>query len=240
MSCVDTCYTKCLKAWGEEMTVDEVLEAVLKDRSYFQKSGGGITVNGGEITVQHEFVVEVLKASKKALLNTCVETAMCAGADIIRSLYPYSDLMITDMKFMDSAKQKHYCGLGNEQILSNIKMTVDEGMPLIIRIPIIPAINNDEENIRATAAFIRDELHNNVVQIQLLPYRKMGVEKYDSLNMEYPMPEDFVIPERADWERDILHLTELMVNEYGNPAVAGSSSAIPLDEWHAKQAKQAK
>jgi pyruvate formate lyase activating enzyme len=235
MTCVDTCYTKCLKAWGEEMEVDELLDAVLKDRSYFQKSGGGITVNGGEITVQWEFVVEVLKASKAALLNTCVETALCAKPEIIKAFYPYTDLMITDLKFIDSTKQKYYCGLGNEQILSNIKMVVADGIPLIIRIPIIPGINNDEENIRATAEFIRDELNNNVVQVQLLPYRKMGVEKYDSLNMEYPMPEDFVIPEREDWERNILHLVSVMSEEYGNPAVAGSSSTIPIAEWHAKQ-----
>jgi pyruvate formate lyase activating enzyme len=150
---------------------------------------------------------------------------MQCDADILKGFFPYSDLVITDIKHMDSSTHKKYCGVGNERILKNIRLTVEAGMPLIIRIPIIPDINNDEENIRGTADFISRELNNRVVQVQLLPYRKMGTEKYDSLEQEYPMGDDYKMPEREVWEKNILYLTEVM-KEYGAPAVAGSSSKI--------------
>ena len=225
MACTQTCYLKALKSWGEVMTVDEVMKVVLADRAFYQKSGGGITLNGGEVTVQWEFAVALLKASKKQLINTCVETSMQCNPDILRAFYHDTDLMITDIKHMDSAVHREYTGGGNEQILSNIVETVEAGVPLIIRIPVIPGINNDEKNITNTARFIAEKLHNKVAQVQLLPYRKMGTEKYESLAQAYPMGEDYKMPEREVWEQDILSLQKLM-KSFGVPAAAGSSTKI--------------
>jgi pyruvate formate lyase activating enzyme len=224
-ACAKTCFLNAIKIWGTVMSVNEVVKQVLADRAFYQKSGGGVTLNGGEVTVQWEFSVEILKECKKQHVNTCVETSMQCSPEIIEKFYPYTDLMITDIKHMDTAVHRQYTGGDNTRILSNIEKTVEAGVPLIIRIPIIPEINNDEENIRKTAEFIVEKLHNKVVQVQLLPYRKMGIEKYDSLEQEYPMGEDYQMPEREVWEKNILALTELM-KTYGAPAVAGASSKI--------------
>lgn len=209
------------------MTVKEVMDVVYADRSYFESSGGGVTINGGEVTVQWKFTLAILKECKKNGINTCVETTMLCDQERLDAFYPYVDLMITDMKNMDTEVHKKYCGAGNEIILKNIKHTVEKGIPLVIRIPVIPDVNNSEENIRATSEFIVKELNNKVVQVQLLPYRKMGTEKYDSLQLEYPMGEDYKMPERQVWEQNLLHLAEIM-QSYGVPAVAGSSTKIQV------------
>jgi pyruvate formate lyase activating enzyme len=145
----------------------------------------------------------------------------------MEKVYEYTDLVITDIKQMDTRKHREYTGVGNEQILSNIKRTVELRKPLVIRIPVIPDHNNNEENIRATAEFVSRELGNNIMQLQLLPYRKMGTEKYASLCIPYPM-EDFIPPERSVWEKNLLELTGIL-KEYNIPAVAGSTSKMVQD-----------
>jgi pyruvate formate lyase activating enzyme len=127
---------------------------------------------------------------------------------------------------MDTEKHKAYTGVGNERILQNIRRTVEMGKPLVIRTPIVPDCNNSEENIRATGAFVRDELKNRIVQYQLLPYRKMGTEKYATLLMPYPMGDDYVPPERSVWEQNLLDLTHILTEEFGVPAVPGSSHKL--------------
>ena len=124
---------------------------------------------------------------------------------------------------MDNEDHKKYCGGDIGVILSNIKKTVDAGEQLIIRIPVIPGINDSCGNIRKTAEFIQNQLHNRVLQVQLLPYLKMGIEKYDSLGKLYPMGADY---EPADLKTRTPHIRELaaIMREYGNPAVMGSSA----------------
>jgi pyruvate formate lyase activating enzyme len=130
-------------------------------------------------------------------------------------------MIITDIKHMDPVKHREFTGVGNELILNNIAKTVESGKPLIIRIPMVPDHNNDEENINATAKFIIDKLDNRVMQVQLFPYRQLGVEKYKSLGRDYPM--DYLIPpERNVWEKNIKYLVELMIS-YGINAVAGTT-----------------
>lgn len=225
MKCTDECFLHALKSWGEVMTVDQVMRVVLADRSYFQRSGGGITLNGGEVTVQWQFSVELLKASKQRGINTCVETSMQCKPEVLQEFYPYTDLMITDIKHMDTEVHRKYTGGDNARILQNIEQTVEAGMPLVIRVPVIPGINNDEENITNTAKFIAEKLHNKVLQVQLLPYRKMGTEKYASLERAYPMGDDYAMPPREVWEKNLLSLRDLM-QSFGVPAVAGSNTRM--------------
>jgi pyruvate formate lyase activating enzyme len=227
LACAEGCYLNAIKIWGKIMSVAEVMKPILADRAFYQKSGGGVTLNGGEVTVQWEFALEILKECKKKYLHTCVETSMQCRPEILAKFYPLTDLMITDIKHMAGEVHRQYIGGDNARILSNIQQTVRAGVPLVIRIPIIPMINNDEENIRKTAEFIAEQLHNRVVQVQLLPYRKMGIEKYDSLQQEYPMGNDYKMPDRQVWEQNLLELAELM-RTYGVPAVAGASSKLNL------------
>jgi pyruvate formate lyase activating enzyme len=133
-------------------------------------------------------------------------------------------MVITDLKHMDSEKHRKYTGVGNEHIHANIVKTVEIGKPLIIRIPVVPGHNDDEANIRATADFIAQLPHDPVLQVQLLPYRQLGVEKYASLGHDYPMPAD-LRTDRFEWEKKILSLVSIM-ETYGIPAVGGATAKI--------------
>ena len=226
MACTNACFLHAIKAWGQRMSVDEVMQAIRTDEVYYRKSGGGITLNGGEVTVQWQFACSILEACRAEGIHTCVETCMQCEPDILKRFYPLTDLFLSDIKTMDSAVHKRWTGVGNELILSNLIQTVRAGVPLVLRIPVLPDINNSEENILATARFITNQLENKPLQVQLLPYRKMGTEKYASLGLSYPMGETYQMPPREVWEANLLHLAEVM-QRAGVPAVAGSNHPIP-------------
>lgn len=227
MKCTDVCPARALKRWGEEMTLPELLKIITEDRSFYQKTGGGVTLNGGEVMQQWEFAEMLLKACKEASIGTCVETALFCPQEHMEAVLQHADIVITDIKHMDSDKHREFTGAPNELILSNMKRLSQMGKHLVIRTPIVAGYNGDEENIRRTGEFIRDEMGGRIVQYQLLPYRRMGTEKYESLNQPYPF-EDYVAPEREVWERNLLSLADILQNEYNLPAVAGSSKKLDL------------
>lgn len=229
MSCAEACFVHAIKAWGTVMTVDEVMDEVMADVHYYEQSGGGITLNGGEVMVQWEFSLALVKACRERGINTCVETTTYCKPEILEKFFPHVDVWLADLKFMDSEKHKKWTGVGNEQILANLEMMAKAGCKIVLRIPCIPGINDDEENIRASAEFIRDKLGDAVVQLQLLQYRKLGVEKYNSMGIEYPMPKDFEAGERAEREARLRELAAIL-QEYDIPAVAGSNDIIETGE----------
>ncbi len=222
--CVDACPAGALTVWGKKLSVGDIMKVVLSDIEFYQKSGGGVTISGGEALVQWRFALAILRDCRQHDIHTCLETALHCNPSILEKIYPYTDLVITDIKHMDDSRHKACTGIGNGLIHRNIITTVEMGKPLIIRIPVVPDHNNSEENIRATAEFIIGKLDNQARQVQLLPYRQLGVEKYASLNKEYPMAG---LPEidRITWEKDILNLVEIM-QSYGIPAVAGASNKL--------------
>ena len=222
LACAHACPAEAIAVWGKEMTVEELMKVILSDRSFYDRSGGGVTLNGGEVMVQWRFAAALAKACHEEGVNVCVETALHCPPEHMRQVLQWADYVITDIKHMDSAIHKELTGVGNERILQNIRLVAEMGKPLVIRTPVVAGFNNSPENIRATAAFIRDELRGNILQYQLLPYRKMGTEKYDTLGVPYPMG-DYVPPERTTWEKDLLRLRDMVQAEYGIPVVAGSS-----------------
>jgi pyruvate formate lyase activating enzyme len=223
--CAQACPPRAIKLWGEMMTLGELMKVINEDRSFYQSTGGGVTLNGGEVMMQWEFAETLLRTCKETSVNTCVETSLHCPREHMEAVYRYTDLVITDIKHMDSEKHRKYTGAGNETILGNIKRTVELGKKLVIRTPVVPGYNGDEENIRKTGEFIR-RLGGNILQYQLLPYRRLGTEKYDSLGIEYPMA-DYKPPERIEWERNLAFLANMLADEYGLPAVAGSGKKLP-------------
>jgi len=224
--CASVCPTGALKAWGTEVTVAEVMKEVLADKDFYLESGGGLTLSGGEALIQPQFTLELLKAAKAEGINTCIETALHYKQEILEAALPYIDLVFCDIKHMDSEAHQKFTGVPNDPILSNIKRVVASGKPTVIRIPVVPEHNGTEENIRATARFIAEELQGRVLQVQLLPFRKLGEDKYASLALDYPMNE-LVTPEREVWEKNLLSFANIM-KEYGVPAVAGTNQKIEL------------
>jgi len=225
--CADACPSRAIKLWGDRMTVDELMDIIEEDRSFYDRTGGGLTLSGGEVMLQWKFAVALLKACADAGINTCVESALNCPPKHMEAVYRYTDLVITDIKHMDDKKHALYTGVGNRLLLKNIKRTVELGKKLVIRTPVVMGYNDDEENIRATGAFIRDELAGKILQFQLLPYRKMGTEKYESLRQEYPMG-NYAPPERETWESQLTSLAAMLKSDYGLPAVAGSAGKLEV------------
>ena len=186
------------KTVGEDVTVGEVMQEVLKDRPYYRRSGGGLTLSGGESLCQPEFARALLQAAKESGLNTAMESTACANFDVIEKLLPYLDLYLMDIKHMDSAKHKAFTTQPNELILENAKKLAVRAKQLIIRVPVIPTFNDTEEEIAAIAKFASQL--PNVTQLHLLPYHRLGMDKYEGLGREYTL-KDIVPPTEEQMQR---------------------------------------
>ncbi len=224
LKCYDECPSNALKVWGEEMTVDEAMEIILRDKDYYKENNGGVTISGGEALMQHEFVREVFKRCKEEGIHTCVETALHVKQEILDDVMPYTDMVITDIKHMDTEVHKKFIGFGNEQVLENVKKLATFNKPIILRIPVIPGFNDNEETIKSIGNFIINEMDNKVVQLQMLRFRPLGQEKYEGLGMPYKME---VTKERDDFESEIYGYVE-MLKAMGVKAFAGASNSIDI------------
>lgn len=186
-ACADVCPSDAIKQWGQAMTVDECMAIIRKDKDFYERSGGGVTVSGGESLLQSHFVAELFEACQKENIQTCCETTFYTDWKTVEEVLPYTNIWISDLKHMDSAVHRSYTGGGNEFILDNLKKLTDLKQELILRIPVIPKVNDDMANISATADFILGELHGRVKTLQLLSFMRLGVEKYQALNIPYGM-----------------------------------------------------
>ena len=179
-ACVGVCPADAREIAGKEMTVREVLDRVLQDKLFLDASGGGMTISGGECLAHPEFSEALLAAAKEAGLHTAVESCSFASREVIDRVFPHVDLGLLDVKHMDPAKHKEYTGVSNEIILDNIRHVYrDLHVPVIVRVPVIPGHNDDEENVAATARFAA-ELGPDVA-VHLLPYHRLGDSKLESL-----------------------------------------------------------
>ena len=174
------------KVIGRDVTVREMIEEVEKDRAYYYRSGGGITLSGGECMCQADFSRDLLRAAKERGINTAVESMACAPWEKIEQVLPYLDVYLMDIKHMDQEKHKEFTGRSNELMLENAKKIADSHMTeLSIRVPVIPGFNDTELEIRDIAAYVRKL--GNVRRMHLLPYHRLGQDKYDGLNRPYLM-----------------------------------------------------
>lgn len=187
LACYDACPSDAVKRWGQSLSVKECMKEILRDRGYYERSGGGVTVSGGEPLLQSDFVAELFKACKEEGIQTCCESTCYVDWKEIERILPYTDIVISDIKHMNTEVHKRYTGVPNERILENLKKLAGDGRELILRIPVIPNINDDMDNIKATADFIIGELGGRVRTLQLLSFMRLGEEKYASLGMPYKM-----------------------------------------------------
>lgn len=220
LQCEEECFSGCLNVWGDRMTVEEAMDVVRRDLDFYERSGGGVTLSGGEALLQWEFCQELLKQCKAEGIHTCVETALHVMPESIDAVAPHVDLFITDIKQMDSEIHKKYTGAGNERILKNIRKIVDMDKPLVVRMPIIPGFNDNEAYIDATSEYILNELGNKPVQVQLLKYRPLGEEKAKMLGAPMQM-KAMVVEDREEFEKRIRGYVKRMADR-GIPATAGS------------------
>lgn len=185
--CAEECYAESKQMVGREVTVDELIEEINKDAIFYKKSGGGVTLSGGEALLQGDFSLQVLKRCKELQIPTTIETCGYFDGNIIEEISQYLDLIYFDIKHIDPEKHKMYTGVSNEKILENLKTFDSMRKDIIVRVAIIPTYNDSDENIKKIAEFCLSL--KSVKKIELLPYHGLGEYKYRSLGRQYKLSE---------------------------------------------------
>lgn len=206
LACVKACPAQALMSSGYDITVEEAMRRVLQDRAFFGEDGG-ITISGGEPMAQFDFTYELARRSKEEGISVCIDTTGFCEGELFDKIIPVTDLFLYDLKEMDSAKSEKFTGVKNERILENARRIAAGGGKLQIRVPTIPKLNADLENMRRTAEFCK-ELGDGVTMIQVLPYHRMGIPKYQRLDRKYPIsridpPTDEFMEERLRIFREL-------------------------------------
>ena len=177
-----------VKTMGRDVTVREMIELVEKDRPYYYRSGGGMTLSGGECLCQPEFARDLLRAAKERGINTAIESMACVPWKNIEMVLPYLDTYLMDIKHTNQEKHKQFTGKPNELALENARRVALSGQTnLVIRVPVVPTFNDSVEEIKSIASFA--STLPGVKKIHLLPYHRLGQDKYDWLGREYKLPE---------------------------------------------------
>ncbi len=195
------------KIVGQDVTVGEIIDIVERDRIYYRRSGGGLTLSGGESLTQPDFAVALLKTAKERGINTAMESTGFADFSVISRYLPYLDLYLMDIKHMNSAKHKEFTSQPNELILENAKKITDAGTRLIVRTPVIPTFNATKEEIGEIAKFASSL--KGVTQMHILPYHRIGTDKYKGLNRDYSLTG--IEPPSKELMNELLEV----VNSYG-------------------------
>lgn len=183
--CVSVCPTKSLSFVGKKMDVEQVYKEVMKDRLFYEQSGGGVTASGGEVLMNTSFVTELFKRLKDEYIHTTVETTGFGDTKQLLALSEYTDLFLFDVKHTDREDHKKWTGVDNNIILKNLEVLAKANKKIIIRVPLIPEINDSVQNIQETINIAK---RNGIKEIHLLPYHTLGVEKYNRLQRKYTVP----------------------------------------------------
>ncbi len=191
--------------YGKQMTVEEVLVEVRKDSLFYFHSGGGMTLSGGEIMVQPDFVLALLKRCRFEAIDTAIETSLYAPWETVKPILETVDTAFVDMKFFDEALHRTYTGVSNQRILENIRKAghMETENRLVIRTPLIPGVNDAEAELENMGRFLSELPH--VHHLQLLPYHRLGTDTYRKLGRPYAL-KDTEVPsgEHMEWCRSVV------------------------------------
>lgn len=185
LSCAEACPAGALITYGKNQTVKDVIDQVEQDASFYARSGGGLTLGGGEPFAQPEFAVALLKEAKRRYIKTAIETCGHVKKDVLIEACKYCHTLMYDIKHMDSEKHKEFTKQGNEVILENFKAVREAypNLPIRVRTPVVPGFNDTAEEIQA----IVDFLEGFNVEFELLPYHRLGTQKYTNIGISYPL-----------------------------------------------------
>ena len=182
--CAEFCPSNAREYVGKDVTVQELMKEIIKDEVFYEESNGGVTFSGGEPLNHSEFLNEVLKSCKERGIHTTVDTSGFAAWKSFEKIVDKVDLFLYDVKHMNNEKHKKYTGVGNATILENLKRLSAKGANIYIRMPIISGVNDDDDHVNEVIKFISS---TNIIQVNLLPYHKVGMDKYRRLSMEYKL-----------------------------------------------------
>jgi pyruvate formate lyase activating enzyme len=172
---------------GKYYTVDSILEILEKETVFMNHSKGGVTFSGGEPMLQFDFLLEALKACKKMGYHTAIDTSGYSSAENYKSVIPFTDLFLFDIKHLDEAKHLEATGVSNTGIIENFRLLTESGKDIMVRIPVVPGFNDDPEHMERLKAFLTAAKPGSVRKINLLPFHKIGASKYKRFNIPYKM-----------------------------------------------------
>jgi len=191
--CVDVCYSGALELNGRSMTPQQVLEEVLRDRAFYSPSGGGVTLSGGEPSLSRDFSRRILELCKAEGIHTAIETCGDSPWPVMESFLPVTDLIMMDLKVIPPDKHRAVTGRPNAQILENARRLAERGVPVIFRTPVVPTVNDSDEEIDRIATFIRTLSNGRTagdgpatLSYELLPFHALATDKYRSLGLDFP------------------------------------------------------
>lgn len=184
-ACVEACFTGAREIVGRAESLESIMSELLKDESFYRESGGGVTFSGGEALLQAEAVKELARRCREQGIHTALETAGAVSAEVFKSVLPFINHLYFDLKHIDSELHQQWTGVPLNQILENLKWASETAERLIVRIPVVPGVNFDEETLRKMFTFIKDE--TKAREVELLPFHRLGQGKYDGLGREYAM-----------------------------------------------------
>lgn len=209
--CVDRCYAGSKYQVGKEYTTEELYKEIEKDRVFYDMKGGGVTFSGGEPLTHPKDLTAIAKMCRERGINVGLESCGCGNYEEFKTALPYIDSMFMDVKHIDSDVHKQLTGVGNELILENIRRIAAFGVPIIIRTPVIPGLNNGKDNIEGIAEFLCTI--PEIKEYELLPYHQFGVNKYNALGKDYPLAD--VEPPSDEEVRELVRCANRVFRVHG-------------------------
>lgn len=183
--CVAVCLPKALVLYGRDTSLEELFQEIQSDAIFYKGSGGGVTVSGGEPLLQADFVEALFRLCKEANINTAIETCGYISQEILRRVLRLVDFIFYDLKTASAQKHLELTGRNNKLILDNARIVVESRVPVQFRMPLIPGLNDDAGNIKATSQFLRTLSMGKTPSLELMPYHRLGMGKYEALGREY-------------------------------------------------------
>lgn len=199
-ACTQECPSGALKVIGTHRSLESCMKEIREDTAFYSRSGGGVTLSGGEVLLQADFAARLLRQCREEGIHTAIESNLCFPEETVRKVAPWLDLAMADIKHMDPQRHKEATGQENHRVLNNLRLLDSLGIPAIVRTPIIPGFNDEDENIRSTAEFLREMRH--LRYYELLSYNPMGNDKRRRLGYSVP---DIPVPKKET----MLHLASI-------------------------------
>jgi pyruvate formate lyase activating enzyme len=194
--CEDACPTGAIKVMGKPWNSKDLVEELLRDKIFFETSGGGVTLSGGEPTFQAEFAAEVAEGLRQSGVHVALDTSGYCSEKVFRDILKHVDMVLYDLKMMDAKKHMEYTGVPVNRVLANARIVGESGKQVWIRTPVIPGHTDDEDNIRAIARFIVEKMPS-VERYDLLAFNRMCTEKYALFNLVYPLKDADLVSEET-------------------------------------------
>ena len=205
MKCADVCLNTAMKCMGEDMSINDVMKIIRRDKDFYDESGGGVTVSGGEPMMQSDFVAKLFKQLHDEGITTCIDTTGYFSREAMDKVIPHTDLVLFDLKHMDSDKHLKVVGVPTEPLHENLLEILKRNVEVIFRIPFIPGFNDNDKNIEETAVFVKENAPH--AHVDILPYHEFGRDKYGSIGMKYRMP-----PTERPSDEQLAHCKEFFTN----------------------------